>query len=83
MLSWENTAGAELRAIGTVATHREDHKTVEHPSVGLVAADCDVLTDGNSELKIVITIAAPGSADETKLRMAVVAGPSATEFGRC
>jgi hypothetical protein len=32
--------------------------------------DCDVLTDGDSELKIVIMTAAPGSEDETKLRLA-------------
>jgi hypothetical protein len=57
-----------------VAAHREDHKTIEHPSVGPVAVDCDVLTDGDSELKIVIMTAAPGSADETKLRLAVIAG---------
>jgi hypothetical protein len=58
-----------------VAAHREDHKTIEHPSVGSVAVDCDVLTDGDSELKIVIMTAVPGSADETKLGLAVIAGP--------
>jgi hypothetical protein len=36
--------------------------------------DCDVLTDGDSEFKIVILTVAPGSEDETKLRLAVVAG---------
>jgi transcriptional regulator with XRE-family HTH domain len=66
---------AELWATGTVATHREDHKTIEHPSVGPIAVDCDVLTDGDSELKIVIMTAVPGSADETKLRLAEIAGP--------
>ncbi|WP_413103022.1 hypothetical protein [Streptomyces sp. Inha503] len=30
--------------------------------------DCDVLTDGDSEFKIVILTAVPGSADEAKLR---------------
>lgn len=65
---------AQLWASGTVAMHREDHKTIEHPSVGPVTVDCDVLTDGSSELKIVIMTAAPGSVDETKLRLAVVAG---------
>jgi transcriptional regulator with XRE-family HTH domain len=69
-----NRRFAELWATGTVAAHREDHKTIEHPSVGPVAVDCDVLTDGDSELKIVIMTAAPGSADETTLRLAVIAG---------
>ena len=43
--------------------------------------DCGVLTDGDSELKIVIMTAVPGSADETKLRLAVIAGPPATTNG--
>jgi transcriptional regulator with XRE-family HTH domain len=69
-----NERFAGLWAAGTVAAHREDHKTVQHPSVGPIEVDCDVLTDGDSELKIVILTAAPGSEDETKLRLAVVAG---------
>ena len=74
-LSAGNERFAELWATGTVAAHREDHKTIEHPSVGPVTVDCDVLTDGDSELKIVIMTAVPGSADETKLRLAVIGGP--------
>ena len=57
-----------------MATHREDHKTIRHPAVGPVNVDCDVLTDGDTELKIVIMTAVPGSADETTLRLAVITG---------
>jgi transcriptional regulator with XRE-family HTH domain len=67
-----NQRFAELWATGTVAAHREDHKTIEHPSVGPVTVDCDVLSD--DDLKIVIMTAAPGSEDETKLRLAAIAG---------
>ncbi|MEU9452544.1 helix-turn-helix transcriptional regulator [Streptomyces sp. NPDC048277] len=63
-----NERFARLWASGTVAAHREDRKTVEHPRVGPVEVDCDVLTDGDSELKIVILSATPGSTDETGLR---------------
>jgi hypothetical protein len=70
-----NRRFAELWAAGTVTAHREDHKTIEHPSVGPIEVDCDVLTDGDSELKIVIMTAVPGSADETKLQLAAIAGP--------
>lgn len=74
----ELTAGNErfgrLWAQGTVAAHREDRKTVEHPAVGPIVVDCDVLTDGDLELKIVILTAAPDSEDETKLHLALVAG---------
>ena len=47
---------------------------IEHPAVGPIAVDCDVLTDGDADLKIVILTAAPGTEDETKLRLAVLAG---------
>ncbi|MEU0053526.1 helix-turn-helix transcriptional regulator [Streptomyces sp. NPDC006309] len=73
-----NKRFAELWATGGVAAHREDHKTIDHPSVGPVTVDCDVLADGDSELKIVIMTAVPGSEDETKLRLTAVTGPPAT-----
>jgi transcription regulator MmyB-like protein len=57
-----------------VGTHREGAKTVEHPAVGPVALACDTLTDGDTEHKIVIMTAASGTADETNLRLAAVAG---------
>ncbi len=63
---------------GAVGSHREDHKVVHHPTVGPITVDCDVLTDGDAELKIVIMTAAPGSEDETKMRLATVAGSVAT-----
>jgi len=69
-----NERFAELWAAGTVAAHREDRKIVKHPSVGVVTVDCDVLTDGDAELKIVILTAAPGTSDETSMRLATVAG---------
>lgn len=73
-----NRKFAALWATGEVAAHREDHKTIDHPSVGPITVDCDVLTDGDSELKIVIMTAAPASEDETKLHLTAVAGPPAT-----
>ncbi|MGP3919479.1 helix-turn-helix domain-containing protein [Nonomuraea sp. 10N515B] len=41
VLSAGNQRFAELWASGTVAAHREDHKTIEHPSVGPVTVDCE------------------------------------------
>ncbi|GAB2817699.1 helix-turn-helix transcriptional regulator [Actinoallomurus bryophytorum] len=80
-LSMGSRRFAELWATGTVSAHREDHKTIEHPSVGPVTVDCDVLTDGDSDRKIVIMTTAPGSADETKLRLAAVTGHAHTPVG--
>jgi transcriptional regulator with XRE-family HTH domain len=65
---------AKLWASGAVGAHREDHKIIEHPAVGPIAVDCDVMTDGDAELKIVILTAAPGTEDETKLRLAFLSG---------
>ncbi|MGW4075513.1 helix-turn-helix transcriptional regulator [Streptomyces asiaticus] len=68
VLTTGNPTFARLWASGTVAAHREDRKTVEHPEAGPLDVDCDVLTDGDSDFKIVILTAVPGSADEAKLR---------------
>ncbi|MEU5256829.1 helix-turn-helix transcriptional regulator [Streptomyces longwoodensis] len=73
-----NERFAALWATGEVAAHREDHKSIDHPTVGPVEVDCDVLTDGDSDLKIVILTAAPGSEDESKIQLATVTGPPAT-----
>ncbi|MFF1441979.1 helix-turn-helix domain-containing protein [Streptomyces sp. NPDC058295] len=68
-----NPTFARLWASGAVGAHREDRKTIEHPEVGPVEVDCDVLTDGDSDLKIVILSALPGSAHAARLRLALAA----------
>jgi transcriptional regulator with XRE-family HTH domain len=73
-LTTGNPRFAALWTAGAVGTHREDSKLVEHPSTGPIAVDCDVLTDGDAELKVVILTAVPDSADETRLRLALVSG---------
>jgi transcriptional regulator with XRE-family HTH domain len=74
LLTTGNQRFAELWASGAVGAHREDHKIVEHPTVGPIAVDCDVMTDGDAELKVVILTAAPDTEDETKLRLAFLSG---------
>jgi hypothetical protein len=73
-----NATFARLWASGTVGAHIEDRKTVEHPEVGPVDVDCDVLTYGDSDLKIVILTAAPGSSDEARLRQAMARASDST-----
>jgi hypothetical protein len=80
-LSTGNERFAELWASGAVGAHREDRKVIEHPAVGPIAVDCDVLTDGDAEMKIVIMTAAPDTEDETKLRLAFVAGVAEPAHG--
>ena len=64
----------ELWESGAVGAHREDHKIVQHPATGPIAMDCDVLSDGDAERKIVVLTAAPDTEDETSFQLALVAG---------
>jgi len=59
---------------GAVGGHAEDRKTIKHPEIGDITVDCDVLSDSDTDLKIVIYTAAPGSEDATKLDLSRVAG---------
>jgi transcriptional regulator with XRE-family HTH domain len=65
---------AELWHEGAVGGHAEDRKTIIHPDIGEITVDCDVLNDSDTDLKIVIFTAAPGSEDATKLDLARLAG---------
>ncbi|HEX4259419.1 MAG TPA: helix-turn-helix transcriptional regulator [Streptosporangiaceae bacterium] len=75
---------ADLRAVSprfaeqwdsrVVGSHRESHKTFDHPDVGLVTVDCDVLTVDGSDLRIVAYTAPPGSEAAEKLRLLSVIG---------
>ena len=69
-----NARFAELWREGAVGRHAEDRKTIRHPEIGDVTVDCDILNDSDTDLKIVIYTAAPGSEDATKLDLARVAG---------
>ncbi|GGL91878.1 helix-turn-helix domain-containing protein [Nakamurella endophytica] len=72
---------AALWAEGAVGTHREDTKVVSHPTVGPITVDCDVLSDGDGALKIVVLTAAADTEDETKLRLALLSGVAAAPTG--
>lgn len=65
-----NPRFAAFWAEAAVGRHAEDRKTIRHPVIGEVSVDCDVLTDGDTELKIVAYTAVPGSEDESKLKLA-------------
>jgi transcriptional regulator with XRE-family HTH domain len=72
-----NPRFARLWHEGAVGGHAEDRKTIRHPSIGEITVDCDVLGDSDTDLKVVIYTAPPGSANQTKLDLARVAGPGA------
>jgi transcriptional regulator with XRE-family HTH domain len=72
---------AQLWRDGTVGRHAEDRKTIRHPGIGDITVDCDVLSDSDTDLKIVIYTAVPGSEDETKLDLARVTGARPARHG--
>jgi transcriptional regulator with XRE-family HTH domain len=69
-----NAQFAELWHDGTVGGHAEDRKIIKHPEIGDITVDCDVLNDSDTDLKIVIYTAPPGSEDATKLDLARITG---------
>lgn len=68
-----NARFAQFWADGTVGRHNGNQKTIRHPELGDIVVDCDVLTDADTELKLLAYTAAPGSDDETKLKKASTA----------
>jgi transcriptional regulator with XRE-family HTH domain len=68
---------AGLWDAGAVGVHEAARKTVQHPDVGPVALDCDVLTVQGSDLRIVVYTAAPGSDAAGKLGLLAVIGTQA------
>ncbi|WP_198652818.1 helix-turn-helix transcriptional regulator [Actinocorallia populi] len=71
-----NPRFAAFWAEAAVGRHAEDRKTIRHPVIGEVSVDCDVLTDGDTDLKIVAYAAVPGSEDESKLELAgIISSP--------
>ena len=68
-----NARFAALWHDGAVGAHAEDRKTIKHPDIGDITVDCDVLSDGETDLKIVIYTPV-SSEDATKLELTRVAG---------
>ncbi|MEU9623626.1 hypothetical protein [Streptomyces sp. NPDC048155] len=58
---------AELRDVGAAGRHDAARKTIDHPQVGSLTLDCDVLSTAGSDLRIVIYTAEPGTQDAERL----------------
>lgn len=73
-LRTRSTWFAELWDTYAVARQVSDRKTILSPTVGPVTVDCDVLTAPDTDLRIVVYTARPGSEDAGKLDLLRVAG---------
>jgi hypothetical protein len=65
---------AELWDAGVVGRQQAARKTIEHPQVGPLTLDCDVLSVAGSDLRIMIYTAEPGTQDAERLALLAVLG---------
>lgn len=72
-------AFAELWAAGAVSPSAYQPKTVDHPEVGRLTLDCDVLEATGTSLRLVVYTAPPGSPDHASL--ALVSALGTQQFG--
>lgn len=68
---------AELWESHTVDTRTSDRKAIEHPEVGLLTLDCDVLTVAGADLRIVVYTAEPATTEAHALALLRVVGTQA------
>jgi transcriptional regulator with XRE-family HTH domain len=67
----------EFRVLWATAQVAENHsarKTIDHPEVGPLTLDCDVLTVAGSDLRVIAYTAAPGSVDADRFDLVRVIG---------
>ncbi|MGW0421508.1 helix-turn-helix transcriptional regulator [Streptomyces sp. NPDC003015] len=65
---------AELWDAGVVGRLAASHKTIEHPQVGTLTLDCDLLRVEENDLHILVYSAEPGTEAAEKLRLISVLG---------
>jgi transcriptional regulator with XRE-family HTH domain len=59
---------------GAVGRHESARKTVEHPQIGSITLDCDVLTVTGTDMHVMIYTARPDSVDAERLELLAVLG---------
>ncbi|GAA1959166.1 helix-turn-helix transcriptional regulator [Kitasatospora viridis] len=65
---------ADLWESGEVAGFESGRKTIEHPQVGPVTLDCDLLSVAGGDLRILVYTAEPGTQDAERLALLAVLG---------
>ncbi|GAA5082324.1 transcriptional regulator with XRE-family HTH domain [Thermocatellispora tengchongensis] len=80
LISQLRTKSAEFDHLwesGAVGRHESARKTIDHPHVGAITLDCDVLVVAGDDLRIMIYTAEPGSEDAERLALLAVLGTQA------
>ncbi|MFF4951246.1 helix-turn-helix transcriptional regulator [Streptomyces chattanoogensis] len=68
---------AELWDSGAVGRHVAAHKIVDHPQVGTLTLDCDLLSVAGSDLRILVCTAEPDTEDAERLALLTEVGTQA------
>jgi transcriptional regulator with XRE-family HTH domain len=64
----------EMWDSGAVSGPEASRKTIDHPQVGSMTLDCDVLTVAGADLSIIVYTAEPGTQDAERLALLAVVG---------
>jgi transcriptional regulator with XRE-family HTH domain len=59
---------------GAVGEHQAARKTIDHPYVGALTLDCDILSVAGSDLRIMVYSAQPGTEDADRLALLNIIG---------
>ncbi|MET8865527.1 hypothetical protein ABZW11_21525 [Nonomuraea sp. NPDC004580] len=59
---------------GAVGRHESARKTIDHPHVGAITLDCDVLVVAGEDLRMMVYTAEPGTEDADRLPLLSVLG---------
>jgi transcriptional regulator with XRE-family HTH domain len=75
-LAAESPRFVELWESGSLEPHQDfgRHKVIDHPDVGRITLDCDMLIVAAGDLRITIYTAEPGTEDAERLALAIVLG---------
>lgn len=68
---------AELWDAGAVGRQEASRKTVDHPQLGPLTLDCDILSVAGSDLRIMVYTAEPGTQDAERVALLGVLGTQA------
>lgn len=74
----ESDAFARHWATATLTPHASERKTIQHPEVGDIVLDCDVLIVPGADLRVVTYTAAAGGGDAGKLDLLRATGGHTT-----
>ncbi|MFJ4622056.1 helix-turn-helix transcriptional regulator [Streptomyces sp. NPDC088812] len=72
-----SAAFEKLWEAGAVGRHQSARKTVDHPHVGALTLDCDVLVVADNDLRVMVYTAEPGTQDAERLALLAVIGTQA------